>query len=294
MPGIRPPRDLRPQRRDVDHDLAVEDRVGVARQRRASARAPLPVAPSARPAALEIRERRLVGRDHPRARARLDRHVADRQPALHREPLDRRAGVLDHVADAAVDAEPADRGEHEVLRGHAGGQLAVEADRAASAACRCWQRLRREHVLDLGRADAERERAERAVRRGVRVAAHDRHAGLRQPELRADHVHDALAAAAGRVERDAELRAVPRERLELLLRERVDRRVVAGGDVVVHRRERQVGPAHAAAGEPQALERLRRGDLVHEVEVDVEQVGAALARARRRGSPRPSRTASGP
>ena len=41
------------------------------------------------------------------------------------------------------------------------------------------QRLRREHVLDLARADAERERAERTVRRGVAVTAHDRHARQR-------------------------------------------------------------------------------------------------------------------
>ena len=34
--------------------------------------------------------------------------------------------------------------------------------------------------------------AERAVRRRVAVAAGDRHARLRQPELGPDHVHDAL------------------------------------------------------------------------------------------------------
>ena len=50
-----------------------------------------------------------------------------------------------------------------------------------------------EHVLDLARADAERERAEGAVGGGVRVAADDRHAGLGDAELGADHVHDALA-----------------------------------------------------------------------------------------------------
>ena len=41
--------------------------------------------------------------------------------------------------------------------------------------------------------------------------------GLRHAELGADHVHDALAPAAGRVERDAELLAVLPQRLELLL-----------------------------------------------------------------------------
>ena len=131
-------------------------------------------------------------------------------------------------------------------------------------------------MLHLGGADAERERAESAVRRRVRVAADDRDPRLGQPELGADHVDDPLAPAAGRVERDAELVAVPPQRVELLLGERVHRRVVAGRDVVVHRRDRQVGAADAPPGEPQALERLRRGDLVDEVKVDVEQVGAAL------------------
>ena len=77
------------------------------------------------------------------------------------------------------------------------------------------QRLRREHVLDLGRADPEGERAERAVRGRVAVAADDRHPGLGEPELGADHVDDPLAPAAGRVEADAELLAVPPQRLEL-------------------------------------------------------------------------------
>ena len=63
------------------------------------------------------------------------------------------------------------------------------------------ERLRREDVLDLGRADPERERAEGAVRRRVAVAADDRLARLRQPELRADHVDDALVARARPVER---------------------------------------------------------------------------------------------
>src|SRR5205814_6482627 len=131
------------------------------------------------------------------------------------------------------------------------------------------ERLRGEHVLDLRRPDPERERAERAVRRGMRVAADDRHPRLREPELGADHVDDSLAAAAGREERDAELTAISRERGELLLGERVDRRVVTRRNVVIHRGERQVGATDTTTGETQTLERLRGGDLVHEVEIDV-------------------------
>ena len=67
----------------------------------------------------------------------------------------------------------------------------------------CEQRLRGQHVLDLAGADAERQRAERAVRGGVRIAADDRHAGQRRALLRADHVHDALAQVVHPEIRDA-------------------------------------------------------------------------------------------
>ncbi len=85
-----------------------------------------------------------------------------------------------------------------------------------------------------------------------------------------------------------------REHADLRRRDRVLERTVepGGRHVVVHRRDREVGPAHAAARHAQAVERLRRGDLVHEVEIDVEEVGLAVGRCGRRGGPRPSPTGS--
>ena len=101
---------------------------------------------------------------------------------------------------------------------------------------------------------------------------------------------------AHRVAADAELLAVARERRDLRRRDRVlERPVEAGGrHVVVHRRDGEVGPAHAAAREAQPVERLRRRDLVHEVQIDVEQVGLARRPSARRAGPRPSRKGSGP
>src|SRR5207253_6613281 len=92
------------------------------------------------------------------------------------------------------------------------------------------QRLRREHVLDLRRADAEGEGAERAVRRRMAVAANDRHPRLRQPELRPDHVDDSLPTAPGCEQPDAELVAVALERFELRAREWILDRPVDRGD----------------------------------------------------------------
>ena len=98
--------------------------------------------------------------------------------------------------------------------------------------------------------------------------------GWVSPELRADDVHDALLDVAHRVQPDAELLAVAAQCLHLGPRDRVgdrlvdvDRRhvVVLGGD-------RQIGPVHRPAGQPQSVEGLRAGHLVDEVQVDVDQV----------------------
>ncbi len=156
------------------------------------------------------------------------------------------------------------------------------------------ERLGREHVLDLARADAERERTERAVRRRVAVAADDGHAGLGQPLLRADDVHDPLQGVAHAVEADPELLAVRRKRLDLLAGDRVgDAELEADGrDVVVHRRDRELGAADGATVHSQPVERLGGGDLVHEVQVDVEEVGLTVGAVRRRAAPTPSRSGS--
>jgi hypothetical protein len=55
------------------------------------------------------------------------------------------------------------------------------------------QRLGGQHMLDLRGADAVRQRAESAMRRGVAVAADDGGAGQGEALLRADDVDDALA-----------------------------------------------------------------------------------------------------
>ena len=80
-------------------------------------------------ALLDVRVRRLVRRDHSRARARLDRHVADGHAAFHRERADRGAAVLDDLADAAAHADARDDPEDHVLRPHAARQVAFDRDR---------------------------------------------------------------------------------------------------------------------------------------------------------------------
>ena len=91
-------------------------------------------------------------------------------------------------------------------------------------------------------------------------------------------MHDALTRIPHRVEADAELLAVRAEGFHLLGGDGVLEGPVDGdgGDVVVHGRHREVGAANRSAVHAQPLERLRRRDFVHEVEVDVEHVGLAV------------------
>ena len=113
------------------------------------------------------------------------------------------------------------------------------------------------------------------MRRRVAVAAHDRHSRLRQTQLRADDVHDALIDIAHRVQADSEFRAVAPQRLDLVARNGISDRLVNVDrrHVVIFGGERQFGTAHRAAGQAQTVKGLRTGHLMYQVQIDVNQVG---------------------
>ena len=128
------------------------------------------------------------------------------------------------------------------------------------------------------RADAEGERAERAVRRGVAVAADDRHARLREAELGPDDVHDAALVGVEPVQLDAEVRAVAA---------RACRAACAASPSMTLRPASSASngpssPPCARAGARRAPrlrrtgERLRRRHFVHEMQIDVEHRRARL------------------
>ncbi len=138
------------------------------------------------------------------------------------------------------------------------------------------QGLRGQHHLHLAGADAEGEGPEGAVRGGVRVTADDGHARLRQPQFRADDVHDALPVRAEGVQRDAELPAVARElgQLEAGLLVEDGQGAVVGRRAVVRGGDGALRVAHGQAAASKTFEGLWAGDLVDELEVDSEDRGS--------------------
>ncbi len=113
----------------------------------------------------------------------------------------------------------------------------------------------------------------------MRVAADNGHAGLGDAELGADDVDDALIARVNVVELDAEVGAVFAQRGDLGggdLVDDIEPAIDGCWHVVVHGGDGTVGTADLAAGDAQALKGLRRGDLVEQLQVDVEHGGLAL------------------
>ena len=173
---------------------------------------------------------------------------------------------------AAADANFADDGENNVLGGNAFAAFSVDHN-VHGLGFVLLHALRGQHVLDFARADAESQRAERAVRGSVAVAANDCLPGLRQAQFRANHVDDALVVAEHIEQRDAGLAAIAFQRVKLPARGRIQDRQIAvlGRNRVVHDGKGQVWPAHFAAGGLQSSKRLRGRHFVDEVTVDVNQ-----------------------
>ena len=116
------------------------------------------------------------------------------------------------------------------------------------------------------------------MRGGVGVAADNRHAGLGETQLGADNVNDALIGVTQGMQAHAELLRVLAQRVDLRAARDVRNGLVNvdGRRVVILRRDRQVGAANLTPRQTQALEGLGACDLMHQVEVDVQQVGGSV------------------
>src|ERR1019366_7644141 len=226
----------------------------------------------------EVVEGGVVGSDQAGARTAFDRHVADRHALIHAERTDCAARVLEDAAGAAADADAGYQREDDVLGGNAGGEAAVHMH-LESLRGALQEALGGQHLLDLAGADAEGQRAERAMGGGVRVAADHGHAGLGESQLGADHVDDALPVAVYAEAAYAELSAIGFELIELFERDLVGdgQRAVRRGNAVVGGGDGEIGSPPLEAALAETLEGLGRRHLVDQVQVDKQQGGSAGA-----------------
>ncbi len=145
------------------------------------------------------------------------------------------------------------------------------------------QALAGQHMTHFGGADAEGQRAERAVCGGMAVTADDGHAGLGGAQFGSDDMHDAAVLTVPAKQLDAILGAIPLQGFDLLMglfghigpfalrvRRQCGSRVIDGGQAAV-------GPPHRQPAALQFGKGLRRRHLVQQVQVDVKDRGCAIA-----------------
>lgn len=174
----------------------------------------------------------------------------------------------------------ADHVEDQILGEHARLQVALHQDPPHLELVH-RQALAGEHIAHLAGADTEGDRPEGAVGGGVRIAAGDRHARLAEPQLRRDHMDDALAAAAEAMQGDAVLGAVALQGGEHLLGEGIGKGtdLGGGGHDVIHSGHSALGMAYTQAQLLQGGEGLWAGHLMDEVQAD-EQLGGPSGQLR--------------
>jgi hypothetical protein len=160
----------------------------------------------------QVRERLLVDREEADRRAVLGRHVRDGRAVGEGHRAHALAPELDELLDDALLAQHLRDRQHEVGRGHAVRELALQLE-ADHVRDQHVDRLPEHDGLGLDAADAPAEHAEPVDHRRVRVGADDRvgerdrgaAVGLGQRDagevLEVDLVHDA-----GRRRNDAEVR----------------------------------------------------------------------------------------
>jgi hypothetical protein len=113
----------------------------------------------------------------------------------------------------------------------------------------------------------------------MRVAADNGHTGFGETKLGSDNVDDALLGRLDIEEFDAEVGAIFSQRFDLLVGNLIDDVETvcdaAGGDVVIYRGDGSVGAAQLATSHAETVEGLRAGDLVDQMQIDVENARLA-------------------
>ena len=218
----------------------------------------------------------LVWVDVTAACAALDRHVADRHALFHGEVIEGVTCIFVGVTDAAFCAEHADDVEGEVLGVDAGTKFSVHLDLANLERFH-GHGLGGENVAHLSGADAEGDRAEGSVSRGVRVTTSDGGTRLGDALLGSDNVDDALFARLEVEISDAEVIAVRADGIDHLSRKRVGWLVlIFRRNDVVDGREGALRILHLEIELTEHAEGLRACHLVNEVRAD-EKLGATVA-----------------
>ena len=205
----------------------------------------------------------LVGREQAGAGTSFDRHVGNGQPTLDAHRFKRASAILDHVTDTAVDSDPADEVENEVLWRNAKPSFpsTLISSVLDGFINRVWvARTCSTSLVPIPKASAPSAPCAAVWLSPQTIVVPGRVKSLLGP----DHVNNPLLGRNTCEIGDAELGDVPFERGELggtvgiVDRDRLTIGIGARGrrQIVVRDRQSEVGAAHLPALVAQSGERL--------------------------------------
>ena len=138
------------------------------------------------------------------------------------------------------------------------------------------QALAGEDIAHLTGPDPEGDGPEGPMRGRVRVTTGHCHSGLRETELRRNHMHDSLATTAKTMQGDAVVGTVSLQCAQHLLCEWIRKRpgLTGGWNNVIHRGHGALRTAHSKSLVFQGREGLRTGHLMNQVQADEQLSGS--------------------
>ena len=183
------------------------------------------------------------------------------------------------MAHATAGARFGNDGQHNVLGRDARRHVTLDVDGHGFGAG-LGQGLGGQHVLHLAGADAECQCAECSVGGCMGVPTDNGHARQRVSLLGSNDMHDALSGVPHGMQCDVELNTVFGQLLHLLTRHFVGDQVDVGhvqardvgGHVVVHGGQRELRATYGAPRHTEPVEGLGRRHLVHQMQVDEQQI----------------------
>ena len=263
---------------DIQGDFLVIKRALIAGQR-------LPIGHSFFPglslgrhfAAFQVGECRLIRRNQTSACTAFNCHVTDSHTPFHGQIADRLTGKFNDMAGPARRANLANDRQDQILCRNTSGQCAIDCD--THILCRVLlQRLGRQNMLNFRRSNTKRQRAKRAMGRGVTVAANNRHARQGEALFRSDDMNDALANIAHFKNRHAEFFRIGRQGFDLdaafLILDPAG--AVCGRHIVIRHSQGKLWTPHFATGNTQTFKSLRAGHFMHQMAVDINQAGTII------------------
>ncbi len=269
--GAGSPGDIGDQFASIDLDFLVEMRTFVGLQR-------LPILDRLlidRPLGcigtpLDIFKGRFVRCDKSGAGACLDGHVTKGHPSFHGKGAHRLAGIFNHMTSAPCSADLADNGEGDILCRHAEGSLPFHRHPHVFRFF-LHQRLRCQHMLNLGRADTMCERSEGAMGGGMGITTNNGHAWQGEPLFRADDMHDPAPVIGHGKVRHTKFGRVGFKCFHLQTAFRIGNTLldILGRHVMIGDGKGCFGTAHLAAAGAQTFKGLRAGYFMNKMTINV-------------------------